>query len=163
MTRNWSVGCENIVSIPVGGINFPLRHPFPLQSSCAVPHTGLTFSSCGHWTVSLIWDWECCPCILAIYSRTTTSHYQCSRSLPSRIAPPLPNPKTWEQDHDVEHSPIRWRDFQRKVCVSQVFWRILYEGCTCDGLSLMYREIILKAALMAEWTAEKKSDHQSSA
>ena len=26
----------------------PLRHPFPWQSSCAVPHTGLTFSSCGH-------------------------------------------------------------------------------------------------------------------
>ena len=68
-------------------------------------HTGLTFSSCGHWTVSLIWDWECCPCILAIYSRTTTSHYQCSRSLPSGIAPPLPNPKTWEQDHDVGTLP----------------------------------------------------------
>ena len=28
-----------------------------------------------------------------------------SRSLPSGIAPPLPNPKTWEQDHDVEHYP----------------------------------------------------------
>ena len=26
------------------------------------------------------------------------------------------------------------------------------------GKFLMYREIILKAALMAEWTAEKKSD-----
>ena len=30
-----------------------------------------------------------------------------SRSLPSGIAPPLPNQKTWEQDHDVEHYPIR--------------------------------------------------------
>lgn len=31
------------------------------------------------------------------------------------------------------------------------------------GKFLMYREIILKAALMAEWTAEKKSAPQSSA
>ena len=36
----------------------PLRHRFPWQFSCAVPHTELSFSSCGHCTVSLFWDWN---------------------------------------------------------------------------------------------------------
>ena len=72
----------------------PLHHPFPWQPFCAVPHTSLQFSSCGHWTVSLIWDWECSPCTLAIYSRTTTSHYQCSLSLLSGTVPLLPSQKT---------------------------------------------------------------------
>lgn len=42
----------------------------------------------------------------------------CRWSLPSGIAPPLPNPKTWEQDHDVEHYPIHWWDFQRIACIA---------------------------------------------
>ena len=45
--------------------------------------------------------------LLQFKSRTTASHYQCSLSLPSGIVPLPPSQKTWEQDHDVEHSPIR--------------------------------------------------------
>ena len=101
----------------------PLRHPFSWQSAYVGPHTVQPFSFFGHWIVSLIWDWECCSCTLAIYSRITISRYQCSLSLPLETMPPLLSQKTSVWDHGVEYYPIHWQDFQRIACISQELWR----------------------------------------
>ena len=112
-----SIGLESTKELFLSAIHF---HGNPLAQFL----TGLPFSSCSHWTVSLIWDWECGPCILAIYSQTTTSPLSklLSVSAVGDSATTSKSKETWEQDHDVEHYQIHWRDFQRNCLhISQYF------------------------------------------